>query len=302
MARYYRLGTALALLLAGSGTAQAINVSPTDSADTLANSILGSGITLQGSASYTDSATVSQSGTFTDGNASGIGIDQGIVMTTGKASDVGNSNTSDSTSTATGAPGDSDLSALVGSATTNDAATLQFDFTTTTGDLSFNYVFGSEEYNEFVNSKFNDVFGFYLDGTNIARIPGTNTPVSINNVNGGNPLGTNASHADLYNNNDPSDGGPNYNFTYDGFTNVLTAQATGLSSGTHHIKLAIADTGDSDLDSGVFIQGNSFSGEPQPGPSPEPSPVPNPGTLLLVGAACLGLGMSGRSRARFNGA
>ena len=41
---------------------------------------------------------------------------------------------------------------------------------------------------------------------------------------------------------------------------IFTAQALGLSPGTHHIKLAIADAGDYVLDSAVFIQTGSFAG------------------------------------------
>ncbi len=67
---------------------------------------------------------------------------------------------------------------------TNDAAVLEFDFVPTQGTASFRYVFASDEYLEFVD-QFNDVFAFYVDGVNIALIPGTNTPVAINTVNPG---------------------------------------------------------------------------------------------------------------------
>ncbi|MFA9460154.1 choice-of-anchor L domain-containing protein [Thiohalorhabdus methylotrophus] len=290
----HRTGTALFLLLAGTGSAHAIAVSPTDDASTLVNNIIGPGITLQGAPTYTDGDDVTQSGTFTDGNSSGIGIDQGVVMTTGSAADVDNTNTSDATSTDTNAAGDPDLDNLVAPEETQDAAVLEFDFTTDSGNLAFNYVFASEEYNEYVNQEFNDVFGFFLDGQNIALLPGTSTPVSINNVNGGNPLGTNASNAQLYNNNDLDDGGPNFDFEYDGFTDVLTAQGTNLGTGTHSIKLAIADTADGLFDSGVFIESGSFTGDPGPGPEP----VPAPGTALLLGLGMAGLGWAGRRSTR----
>jgi hypothetical protein len=83
--------------------------------------------------------------------------------------------------------------------------------------------------------------------------------VAINNVN----LGANSS---FYNNNDP---GP-FAFEYDGFTDVFTASLGGLQIGsTYTLKLAIADRGDSILDSGVFLQAGSLGGEP-PGEPPEP--------------------------------
>ena len=216
--------------------------------------------------------------------ASGIGIQSGILLTSGNASLAQGSNTSDDHTGDNGLPGDADLDAtLPPGYSSNDATVLEFDFTTTSGDLYFNYVFASEEYNEWANSPFNDVFAFFLDGTNIALIPGTTTPVSVNSVNGGEPLGVDASHPEFFNNNDLDDGGPFYGFAFDGFTDVLTAEALDIGSGTHHIKLAIADSGDWILDSGVFIQGGTFSDNPTP-------PVPVPGAVLLVG---MGTGLIG---------
>ena len=105
-------------------------------------------------------------------------------------------------------------------------------------------------------------------------IPGTDTPVSINNVNGGNPFGSNASNPDLFNNNDLTDGGPFFDIEYDGFTDVFTAEITGLDPGTNNIKIAIADAGDSSFDSAVFIEGGTFSSTPNPViPNPEQDPL-----------------------------
>ena len=251
----------------------AVLVSPTNDATTLSNNILGSGINIS---KVTYSGAASASGTFSGGSSAGIGINTGIIMTTGDANTAGNG-TNDS-------PGDADLSNLISGATTNDAASLSIDFTTQGGDLFFNYVFASEEYNEYVNSQYNDVFGFFLDGKNIALLPGTTTPVAINTVNGGNPIGTSATNPSLYNNNNPA----NFDTGYDGFTKVLTAQALNLTPGTHSIKLAIADTGDTLLDSAVFIQGNSFADTPvapTPGGAVPATEVPfdfSPGLGILI--------------------
>ena len=132
---------------------------------------------------------------------------------------------------------------------------LEFDFIPEQSELSFQYVFASEEYNEFVGS-FNDVFAFFLDGENIALVPGTTTPVSVDNVN-------NFSNAEFYKDNDPSDlGTPTpFRVEYDGFTVVLTAQAVLEPGVPHHIKLALADAGDSALDSAVFLAASSFVSE-----------------------------------------
>ena len=75
--------------------------------------------------------------------------------------------------------------------------------------LTFQYVFASEEYNEYANTRYNDTFAFFVNGTNCATVPGTvpPKPVSINTINGGNPFGTNAQNPAFYRNNDLSDGG-----------------------------------------------------------------------------------------------
>lgn len=250
----------LGLGLVSSPAHATVMVGATADANTLANIISGSGVTISG-AKYNGAPLAS--GTFTGGSSAGIGIDTGIILTTGNAKDAEGPNNADGTTIDNPTGGDPELSALINGATTNDAASLTLDFTTTGGDLFFNYVFASEEYNEYVNSSYNDVFGFFLDGNNIALIPGTTTPVSINNVNGGKPFGANAKNPQFYNNNDPNDPGPpSFNIEYDGFTKVFQAQALNLKPGTHTIKLAIADAGDSGLDSAVFIQGGSFSDVP----------------------------------------
>ena len=79
---------------------------------------------------------------------------------------------------------------------------LEFDFVPADTTVSFRYVFGSDEYNEFVDSGFNDVFGFFVDGVNCATVPETDTAVSIDRSMAGTRSGENASHSDLYRNNE----------------------------------------------------------------------------------------------------
>src|SRR5262249_10268763 len=81
-----------------------------------------------------------------------------------------------------GAAGNANLTALAG-AQTYDAAMLQFSFIPTGNQVSFEYVFGSEEYAELTDWYFNDPFAFYRNGVNIAVIPGTNTPVNAGTIN-----------------------------------------------------------------------------------------------------------------------
>jgi hypothetical protein len=266
---------AVTVCMTGLDAHGAVNVVNSDDAEALVNNILGEGITLVGLPSYNGASVAS--GFFANGLSSGIGIKDGIILTSGMAVYAQGGNSNDAVGQDSDRTGDADLDSLSGGYT-HDAAVLEFDFGTSGGDLYFNYVFASEEYNEYTNSPYNDVFAFLLDGKNIAMIPGTDIPVSVNSVNGGNPLGVGPSHPEFFNNNDLNDGGPFFDFQYDGFTDVFTAEALDLASGVHHIKLAIADTGDGILDSAVFIQGGTFSDTPTP---PE-SPVPAPGALLLV--------------------
>lgn len=288
------LGISLAVGLAGN--ANALTLTPTNSGSDLANTIVGEGITVTpGSINYTggDGAAAF----FDDGMSSGIGIESGIILTTGQSSNAVGPNNAGNTGSPNGGGGDADLASLVPGFNVNDASVLEFDFESEGGDLFFDFVFASEEYNEYVNSNFNDVFGFFLDGENIALIPGTETPVAIDNVN----LGVNSQ---FYNNND--DG--SFDLEYDGFTDVLTAQALDLSPGTHTIKLAVGDAGDSSFDSAVFIGANSFADvedpvidpvdpvdpdpvEPPVTPTPDTATTPEPGSLLsLLAVGLVGSG------------
>ncbi|GCL40849.1 choice-of-anchor L domain-containing protein [Dolichospermum planctonicum] len=214
----------------------------------LVNTLIGnSGITPDKISNIRFTGANVAGGTFTGGQGT-IGIN-GIVLSTGNI-DVDDDPSTYSTSN--GKSGDRDLDAIVKTIVSNnstyDAAVLEFDFIPTSNTISFSYVFASEDYPELGNSRFNDVFAFYLNGKNIAFVPGATTPVSINTVNAetnraffkpdyyGNILGT----------------------KFDGFTTVLSAVATDLIPGQiNHIKLAIADTRDSARDAAVFIQGFS---------------------------------------------
>jgi uncharacterized repeat protein (TIGR01451 family) len=204
-------------------------------------------------------------GVFTGGSSIfGPGFDQGIVLSSGWVSDAVGPNDSDSKTTVRQDPGDPDLDTLSGQAT-HDATVIEFDFVPSGNQVSFRYVFGSEEYNEYAPSAFNDAFGFYItgpdfpQGKNWALVPGTNQPVAINSINGGNPFGSgNASNPALYRNNDLQDGGPTIDIEADGLTVVLTLTATVTPGVSHHMKLAIADAFDFGWDSWVFIAGGSF--------------------------------------------
>lgn len=227
--------------------------------DNLVSSLIGSGVEVT-NAEYTGDSRAA--GIFNDPSL-GIGIDSGIILSTGDVTNIYGPNNSDSTGTAFATDGDTDLNGLVSPSATRDAAVLEFDFTPTESFISFQYVFASEEYNEYVNSSFNDVFGFFITDSagnkqNIAVIPGTNTPIAINNVNL-------VSNSGYYRNNDPSDygfGNTPFNIGFDGLTTPLTAVASVTPGQTYHFKLAIADNSDSVLDSAVFIKNGGFISTP----------------------------------------
>ncbi len=208
----------------------------------------------------------SQIGTFANG-LTNIGFNTGMVMATGDINVCPGPNDQDNASAGfgVGTP-DADLSTLTGGATF-DMADVEFDFTPTQSPLTFQFVFASEEYCEYVNSSFNDVFGFFISGPgilgngNIALLPASATPVAINNVN-------HLTNSGFYVNNTPASGtlcgqtpsnGPGVSeVQFDGYTRKMTATANVQVCQTYHIKLKIADVGDGIFDSAVFISSGSF--------------------------------------------
>lgn len=223
-------------------------------------------------------------GSFTSGTTN-LGISSGVILSSGRVTDAANPGAFfASNNNNTGA--DPDLALLAGLTNNNifDRSILEFDFIPTGDTLRFRYVFASEEYPEYVCSDFNDAFGFFLSGPgitgpftnnarNIALIPGTNVPVTINSVNPGTPGG-------FYDPATCAQTDPNWQansvyytdnqfgttVAYDGKTVVLTAFALVQCGQTYHIKLAIADGFDGSFDSAVFLEAGSFTstGQVQP--------------------------------------
>lgn len=204
-----------------------------------------------------------------NGTASNIGISNGILLTTGNLTNAVGPNNLGGQGLNNNRPGDADLNTISG-VTTFDASILEFDFIPASDTLRFNYVFASEEYPEFVGGIVNDAFGFFISGPgitgpfsnnaqNVAIIPGTTTPVTINDLNNGDndcdfggPTGP-CSNCQFY-----VDNCNGSTVQYDGFTTPLVAQAIVQCGETYHIKIAIADGGDGVYDSGVFLEAGSF--------------------------------------------
>jgi hypothetical protein len=126
------------------------------------NVLIGSGVTVSNIV-FTGNQS-NAIGSFSNGNTTNLGIDEGIILSTGIAAEASNP-ASYNASTNNFVAGDPDLNALPGVIGTNDAAILEFDFIPQSDTLTFRYVFGSEEYPEFVNS-YNDVFAFFITGPN----------------------------------------------------------------------------------------------------------------------------------------
>jgi len=238
------------LLLAGTASAVTTKDMATGgvSADDLVKTLTGTGVTIT---NVKVTGAPSAIGTFTGGSADGLDIDSGVLMSSGNISTAAGPNTSSGTTGALGQPGDAGLDGLVAPLLTHDAVVLEFDAVTTTNTFSIRYVFASEEYTEYVGSKFNDVFAFFVDGQNIAVVPGTAKPVAVNTIN-------NIQNTGLYHNNPPGSGA--FGTSFDGFTTELTAVASVEAGSTHHIRLAIADTSDSILDSAVYLAAGGISG------------------------------------------
>lgn len=226
------------------------------------NVLLGGGVTAF-NVTYTGST---QAIGYFNGQNSNIGLQDGIILSTGNATNAQGPNDDDGGNGYEdfNLPGYAPLTAIAGDPT-NDAAILEFDFVPISDSLSFRYVFGSEEYPEFVNSSFNDVFGFFISGPgivgqqNIALVPGTSLPVAIDNINQGYYNSCPGTPTGCVNCNYFVDNCGGNTVQYDGFTTVLEAKTVVTACDTYHIVLSIADVIDGAWDSGVFLEAGSFS-------------------------------------------
>lgn len=131
-------GCLAALALAPIG-AQAITVQSYGTVENLISALLAPGFTLvPGSASSTPGDMIG----YFSGGADSVGFDQGVLLTTGSIFNAPGPNNSDR---ATGSGSQSSIS---------------FSFVANSPGISWNYVFGSEEYEEYVDSQYNDIFSF----------------------------------------------------------------------------------------------------------------------------------------------
>ena len=263
-----------AFVVMGNFTFAQFTLNPTQNIAQLTSTLQGGGVQITNMVVTCHNCGI---GTFTGGNATNLGINQGVVLSSGSiqtacptALETGiNTAATTLASYSANGPGDADINVISPSTLGSfDRCLLEFTLTPTGDTVEFEYVFGSEEYTNFVCSNFNDAFGFFVSGPNpaggnyvkrnVALVPNTLTPVSIGTINGGVSQGAVQpcilTNTQYYVNNSTG-----LSIVYDGFTVRLIAKFATVPCQPYQIKLAIADVGDGALDSGVFLEAKSFS-------------------------------------------
>lgn len=271
-----------------------INVTPAQTAASLAQKLAGQGIIVQNP--VLKCAPVAN-GVFTV-TRSNLGLDSGIVLTTGRAATVpgyyGVNGPSEAlASMSIGTAGDSALNTLAGQHTL-DACALEFDVIPAGDTVSIGYVFSSEEYISAVCGPYNDAFAFFISGPgitgadNMALVPGTTIPVTINSINDGIP-GTHGNYANCTAMGPGSpfttyyrENGDGTTLTHRGMTTVLKAMHTVIPCKTYHFKIVIADAGNDQYDSGVFLEAGSLTTGSYK-VAALPAPVPDSAAICIKG-------------------
>lgn len=207
-------------------------------------------------------------GYFTNTNPN-FPMQSGVILSTGNVVDSGGPNTTVLSSGTLAWTGDSDLEAALASAgitmNSTNATVLEFDFTPISPNFDFDFLFASEEYGNY-QCQFSDAFAFILINTstgvstNLAVVPGSTDPISVLTI-----------RDFLYNSICPSvnpqyfgsfNGGSNAQASatnYNGQTVVMNASATLIPNTVYRIKLVIADRGDYQSDSAIFLSSGSFN-------------------------------------------
>lgn len=248
-----------------------ITVTNTQTPEELVNDVLvGAGVIISNvefNHSVPLAGAVQAQAGFFDATGTDFPISSGVILATGNVRLAAGPNDSGGATDNEGVavdPNDIDLDAI-GTATINNEAVLEFDFIPSGDSVVFKYIFASEEYHEFSTSMFNDVFGFFISGPgfagpfefgaeNLAIIPGTALPVTMNNLNNGSTNTGPCMNCEFL-----VDNGGGLDIQYDAYTVVLYARAEVVCGETYHIKMGIGDAGDTSLDSGVFLEASSFS-------------------------------------------
>ncbi|WP_206201759.1 choice-of-anchor L domain-containing protein, partial [Thermus tengchongensis] len=231
-------------------------------------------------------------GTVPSGPGPVLGIPSGVYLATGDRGVLQGPNNRKNYSTGISTQRyDADLASIAGTNSLFDTVILTFEVIPQGRSLVVDYVFGSEEYPEYVCSQFNDAMGIFVSGpgisgsfsnnaVNVATLP-NGRPISINTVNGGVKgylVGTPASGCDLTNtayyvdNGDPNSNAPPNSNLYtntqlDGFTVPLRGRVAVQPGQRYRIKIAIADVGDRNYDSALLVR--MFSSQTDWGDAPD---------------------------------
>ena len=211
-----------------------------------------------------------QSYGYFDGSGTTFPLQSGVVLSTGRLQNVDGPNTTLSDDDAQNWVGDNDLETALNESNTLNATILEFDFTSVATQISFRYIFASEEYQEGNSStcQYSDLFGFLIrpineqQYENIALVPNTQTPVKVTTVHPEIPGGCDAINEAYF----ESWNGPNAPINFNGQTKVLTATANVIPNETYHVKLVIADEQNYRYDSAVFLEAGSFIASTDLGP------------------------------------
>lgn len=252
MNRLLQIILTLAFCISGLNVFAQLVMDTTHTPEQLVQYLLGPGVSVS-NVTYTGNPNAL--GSFDNGYTTNLGLDEGVTLSSGYVMPIPNPATV-FLSHNCGSPGDPDLDTYLTGFLSTDAAVLEFDFIPDYEYIQFQYVFGSEEYPEYVGTSFTDIFGFFINGPdpaggayvseNVALVPGTDEPVMINTVN------------QNYNSQYYIDNTNGTSIAYDAFTTVLQSLLHVVPFESYHIKLAVGDCSDFIYDSGVFLEANSF--------------------------------------------
>ncbi len=267
-----RFGTFLWMAMLGTSLSAQLEVDGTLTPDEYVNDVLlGSGVEAT-NVQFTGSTL--QIGQITGFSLDEFPIEAGLILSTEVASNPANIETGcadDFIDDGMEVSGDTDLLNIANSvppligqnftvSSVNDVCAIEFDFVATGDTVRFNYVFGSDEYLGWVNSQYNDIFGFFLSGPgingpyadnaiNLAEVPDTDPQLAIT-ISSVNDVTNSAYYID-----NPA---PHDILCQNGYTTRLTAESEVECGATYHIRLAIADGSDPALESFVILESGSF--------------------------------------------
>lgn len=189
---------------------------------------------------------------FYDGSLTVLGIDAGLLLSTGSGvpelTNTSSSKTGSFSETVGGDTADPELQTIAnqafsGAGVVEDTTSLAFNFDVTDPNvrgLRFDVVFGSDEYPEYKDSSYVDIAAVMVNGANYALF----------NQQIDQPLSVISKNLELGNFRDNT--GNTLPIEYDGVSNVLSVVAP-VQQGLNSIKIAVADTGDQAYDSGLFV-------------------------------------------------